>query len=172
MPRVSEFDDLPAAPAAELLRPCCGASRWVAEMVARRPFGTLGELLAASDEVWWSLAPADWREAFAHHPRIGERSAAVAQDARGAAWSAGEQARVDDASHDVRAELAEANRAYEARFGHIYVVCAAGRSADELLSVARARLDNDAETELRVAAEEQRRITRLRLEKLFTEDDA
>jgi len=172
MPNVSEFDDLPAAPAAELLRPCCGASRWVREMVARRPFGTLGELLAASDEVWWSLDPDDWREAFAHHPRIGERAAAVEQDARGAAWSAGEQSAVGDASHDVRAELAEANRAYEARFGHIYIVCATGKSAEEMLAIARARLDHDAETELRVAAEEQRKITRLRLEKLFTEDDA
>jgi OHCU decarboxylase len=172
MPTVSEFDDLPAARAAELMRPCCGASRWVAEMVARRPFGSLAELLAGADEVWWSLEPDDWREAFAHHPRIGERAAAVAQDERGAAWSAGEQAGVAGASADVRAELAAANRAYEAQFGHVYLVCATGRSAEELLAVARARLANDAEAELRVAAEEQRKITRLRLEKLFAEDDA
>ena len=172
MPTVPEFDDLPAARAAELLRPCCGASRWVAEMVARRPFGTLDELLAGADEVWWSLGPDDWREAFAHHPRIGERTAAVTQDARGAAWSAGEQAGVAAASGDARAALAEANREYEARFGHIYLVCATGRGAEELLAAARARLANDAESELRVAAEEQRRITRLRLEKLFTEADA
>ncbi|AHG89680.1 OHCU decarboxylase [Gemmatirosa kalamazoonensis] len=169
MPDVSDFDDLPSARAADLIRPCCGASRWVAEMVARRPFGTLDELLAAADEVWWALEPDDWREAFAHHPRIGERAAAVPQDARGAAWSAGEQARVGDAASDVRAELAEANRAYERRFGHIYIVCAAGKGADELLATARARLANDPDTELRVAAEEQRKITRLRLEKLFRE---
>jgi OHCU decarboxylase len=163
MPTVSEFDDLPAAHAAELVRPCCGAARWVAEMVARRPFGTLEQLLEESDDVWWSLDPDDWREAFAHHPRIGERASG---------WSAGEQAGVADASADVRAELAAANDAYEARFGHVYLVRATGRSADELLALARARLANDAEAELRVAAEEQRQITRLRLEKLFAGDDA
>jgi OHCU decarboxylase len=163
MPTVSEFDDLPAARAADMIQPCCGAARWVAEMVARRPFGSLEELLAGADEVWWSLEPDDWREAFAHHPRIGERAAG---------WAAGEQAGVAGASGDVRDELAAANRAYEARFGHIYLVRATGRSAEELLALARARLANDAESELRVAAEEQRQITRLRLEKLFTEDDA
>jgi OHCU decarboxylase len=163
MPTVSEFDDLPAARAADMIQPCCGAARWVAEMVARRPFGSLEELLASADEVWWSLEPDDWREAFAHHPRIGERAAG---------WAAGEQAGVAGASGDVRDELAAANRAYEARFGHIYLVRATGRSAEELLALARARLANDAESELRVAAEEQRQITRLRLEKLFTEDDA
>jgi OHCU decarboxylase len=113
--------------------------------------------------VWWSLGPDDWREAFAHHPRIGERAEG---------WSAAEQAGVAGAAGDVRAQLAAANRAYETRFGHIYLVRAAGRGADELLALARARLANDAETELRVAAEEQRQITRLRLERLFAEGDA
>jgi OHCU decarboxylase len=171
MPSVAELDALPDARAAALLRPCCGASRWVAGMVARRPHGSLGALLAAADAVWRSLGPADWREAFAHHPRIGERQAAVAQEARGAAWSAGEQARVGVAPADVRAALAAANREYEGRFGHIYVVCATGKSAEEMLAIARARLGNDPETELRVAAEEQRKITRLRLEKLFAEGE-
>jgi OHCU decarboxylase len=170
MPNVAEFDELPSARAAEMLRSCCGASRWVAEMVARRPFGTLDALLAEADEVWWTLDPEDWREAFAHHPRIGERAGAAPQDARGSAWSAGEQAGVAAASGDERAELAAVNRAYEERFGHIYIVCATGRSAEELLAIARARLTNDADDELRVAAEEQRKITRLRLEKLFTEE--
>jgi 2-oxo-4-hydroxy-4-carboxy-5-ureidoimidazoline decarboxylase len=160
---VAELDELPAAPAADALRACCGSSRWVAEMVARRPYHTLDAVLTESDDVWWSLEPGDWREAFAHHPRIGER--AVGEAAR-------EQAGMDHADDGVRARMADANRAYERRFGHIYIVCATGKSAGELLSLAESRLANDAETELRVAAEEQRRITRLRLETLLTEERA
>jgi len=155
---VSELDELPAALATDALVACCGASRWVAEMVARRPYHTLDAVLAESDEVWWSLDPDDWREAFAHHPRIGDLAAG--EPAR-------EQAGMDAATDDVRAALAEANREYERRFGHIYIVCATGKSAGEMLALARSRLTNDPEAELRVAAEEQRRITRLRLEKLL-----
>jgi OHCU decarboxylase len=164
-----DLDTLPPERAAELLRSCCGATRWVSAMVARRPFGSRDAALAAADEVWRSLGPDDWREAFAHHPRIGERRSTLPQDARGAAWSAGEQSGVTTASGTVQGQLAAVNREYERRFGHIFIVCATGKSAEELLALARARLRNDAETELRVAAEEQRKITRLRLEKLLTE---
>ena len=167
MSTVVDLDAMPPERAAELLRACCGALRWVEAMLARRPFRTLPNVLAAADEIWSSLGPADWLEAFAHHPRIGERASAVTQDARGAAWSAGEQARVGDAAPDVRAELAAANRAYEARFGHIFIVCATGKSAEDMLALLTARLANDPDTELRVAAEEQRKITRLRLERLL-----
>jgi OHCU decarboxylase len=169
---VAELDELPSAQAAELLRACCGAARWVAGMVARRPFHTLDAVLDEADDLWWSLGPDDWLEAFAHHPRVGEGGAATPQDARGAAWSAGEQAGAHDAGADVRAELAAANREYERRFGHIYIVCAMGKSAEEMLAIARTRLANDAEVEVRVAAEEQRKITRLRLEKLLTDETA
>ena len=170
MARVQALDALGPEQAATVLRACCGASRWVSAMVAERPFETLGTLLAVAEEIWWALGPDDWMEAFAHHPRIGEQRGAVAQDAQGAAWSAGEQARVAEAATSVQAELAAVNREYEARFDHIYIVCAAGKSAEELLALARARLANEPEVELRIAAEEQRKITRLRLEKLFTED--
>jgi 2-oxo-4-hydroxy-4-carboxy-5-ureidoimidazoline decarboxylase len=169
---VPELDELPSAPAAELLRACCGAARWVDAMVGRRPFHTLDALLAEAEDAWWSLEPDDWLEAFAHHPRIGERAGAAPQDARGAAWSAGEQAGAAGAAAGVQDALAAANREYEARFGHIYIVCATGKSAEEMLAIARARLANDPETELRVAAGEQAKITRLRLEKLFTDADA
>ena len=170
MPRVQALDALALEDAAMVLRACCGASRWVSAMVAERPFDTLGTLLAVAEELWWALGPDDWMEAFAHHPRIGERRGAVVQEPQGAAWSAGEQASVARADATVQAQLAETNRAYEARFDHIYIVCAAGKSAEELLALARARLANEPEVELRIAAEEQRKITRLRLEKLFTED--
>jgi len=106
-------------------------------------------------------------EAFDHHPRIGEKKAAVAQDAAGAAWSKEEQAKVAGADDRIRGELARVNEEYERRFGYIYIVCASGKGADELLSIARGRLDNDPETELRVAAGEQRKIMQLRLAKLL-----
>ena len=164
---VHELDELPAAEAGGLLATCCGARAWVDRMLKRRPFGDVEGLLRAADEVWWSLGPSDWREAFAHHPRIGERAAAAVQDERARAWSAGEQRGVAAAGADARAAIADGNREYERRFGHIYLVSAAGKSAGELLEILRSRLANDPETELRVAAGEQAKITRLRLLKLL-----
>ena len=164
---VVALDALPAHEAMLLLQSCCGATAWVQAMVARRPFQTLGILLRDADELWWSLTPDDWREAFDHHPRIGERVAATEQSRRAQAWSEGEQKGVDSAAANLRDALAEGNREYERKFGHIYLVCATGKSAEEILAMLRDRLNNDATTELRVAAGEQARITRLRLEKMF-----
>ncbi|HVG44176.1 MAG TPA: 2-oxo-4-hydroxy-4-carboxy-5-ureidoimidazoline decarboxylase [Longimicrobium sp.] len=158
---------LPAAQAEAELLACCGSRRWARETAARRPFGGVGALLAAADEVWWSLAPDDWHEAFRAHPRIGERGAAPAQTARAAGWSAQEQSSAAGAAAEVAVALAEGNRAYEDRFGHIYIVCATGKTAEEMLAILRARLANDPATELRAAAAEQAKITRLRLEKLL-----
>ena len=166
-PDVSAFDALPDQDAAMLLETCCGASAWIHGMVARRPFGTLHVMLATADEVWWSLGSDDWREAFDHHPRIGGATAAVPQAERARAWSSDEQRGTSVASADVRQALVEGNREYERRFGHIYLVCATGRSAEELLATLRTRLTNDPATELRIAAAEQAKITRLRLEKMF-----
>jgi len=166
-PDVSAFDALPDHEAAMLLETCCGASAWVHGMVVRRPFGTLHVMLGTAEEVWWSLGPDDWREAFDHHPRIGEQSAAAPQAAVAHAWSADEQRGAAASSDAARQALAEANREYEQKFGHIYLVCATGKSAEEMLNLLRARLSNDAATELRVAALEQAKITRLRVEKLF-----
>ena len=164
---VASFDALPAHEAAALLETCCGSTAWVQGMVVRRPFGTLHVLLHTADELWWSLRPEDWREAFDHHPRIGEEAAAVPQGAQAREWSSGEQRGASMASSDVRQALVQGNRAYERRFGRIYLVCASGKSADELLAMLRSRLTNDAATELRVAAGEQAKITRLRLQKMF-----
>lgn len=164
---VAELDVLPPDRAARLLSDCCGSTRWVAAMVARRPFGSIERLLAAADDTWRSLDENDWREAFSHHPRIGEQRGPAEQSERGAAWAAREQAGVGGASADTRMSLARANREYEHRFGYIYIVCASGRSADELLADATNRLRNAPETEISVAAEEQRKITRLRLQKLL-----
>jgi OHCU decarboxylase len=159
---------LDPAGATAVLRACCGASRWVEDMVARRPFASIEDALAAADEAWADTAPDDWREAFSHHPRIGERRSAVAQDARGAAWSSAEQRGVAEADW-ARGELARLNGEYEAKFGYIYIVCASGKGADELLAILRRRLQNEASAELRVAAGEQHQITRLRLRKLLSD---
>ena len=166
---LAQLNALPAAACAELFAACCGSSRWVSELVALRPFASLDELHRVGDDVWWTLEESDWLEAFAHHPRIGGTRSASPQSERAASWSAGEQAGVATAAANARSELAAINDAYEARFGFIYIVSAAGKSAEELLDIARTRLANDRDVELRVAAEEQRKITNLRLRKLITE---
>jgi OHCU decarboxylase len=169
MSGLERLNDMPDEEAEEALLTCCGATIWVRQMNRLRPFVTEGELLEAGDRVWWSLNPEDWLEAFRAHPRIGERTAQAEQSERAAAWSAHEQAGATQAGADVAARIAEGNRAYEDRFGYIYIVSAAGKTGDELVAILRERLANDPETELRVAAGEQAKITRLRLEKLLHE---
>ncbi|HEX2724086.1 MAG TPA: 2-oxo-4-hydroxy-4-carboxy-5-ureidoimidazoline decarboxylase [Gemmatimonadaceae bacterium] len=164
---VDELNSMPPRSAADALRSCCGSSRWVNEMVAKRPFESVDDILSAADQAWRKTGPDDWHEAFAHHPRIGDKRPVAAQSSRAAQWSAGEQASVQSAASDVQASLNEMNEQYENRFGHIYIVCAAGKSPADMLAIARQRLANDPQTELRVAAEEQRKITELRLVKLF-----
>jgi OHCU decarboxylase len=166
---LDELNALPDAAAGDVFTACCGAHRWVAAMIARRPFASIDSLIGAANDVWRATTENDWREAFDHHPRIGEARSAAPQDHRATTWSSGEQSRANAADTDVKRQLSVVNAEYEARFGHIYIVCASGRPADELLSVARSRLGNDPDTELRVAAEEQRKITELRLRKLLAE---
>ena len=136
-------------------------------MTAARPFANVDELLTKADSIWWSLSSEDWLEAFHAHPKIGEKKAAAAQSEEALQWSAQEQSGVNDAAATTMAALAAGNRDYEHRFGFIFSVCATGKSSEEMLAILQARLQNDAETEIAVAAEEQRKITRLRLEKLL-----
>lgn len=164
---IERLNDLPSDEAAAELLKCCGSSRWARAVASRRPFGSADELMRAADEVWWSLGAADWLEAFSRHPKIGERKAAAGQSRQESAWSAGEQSKMTEADDAAREEMARLNRVYAEKFGHIFIVCATGRTPAEMLALLRARLTNDAETEIRVAAEEQRRITRLRLQKLL-----
>jgi 2-oxo-4-hydroxy-4-carboxy-5-ureidoimidazoline decarboxylase len=165
---VAAFDALPDHEAGMLLQSCCGATAWVQAMIAQRPFHTLQRLFDAAESIWWLLTPDDWREAFDHHPRIGERSSVASQTETARAWSAAEQGGASAAGDATRQALVDGNREYEAKFGHIYLVCATGKSAEELLAILRDRLWNDPVTEMRVAAREQVKITRLRLEKLFS----
>jgi len=141
-------------------------------MLARRPFKSRSAIGAAADEVWWSLEANDWLEAFATHPRIGARSGISGRGGRAGMWAAGEQRSVERADRDVRNALEAVNYEYEERFGHIYIVCATGKTAEEMLGLARERLRNDPDDELKVAAEEQRKITRLRLDKLLDKGES
>jgi OHCU decarboxylase len=151
---------------AELLK-CCGSHKWARLMASARPFDRREDLLARADSVWWSLNAEDWFEAFRAHPKIGEQKAAATQSQQARSWSVQEQSSVAEATDETRIALAEGNREYEERFGFIYIVCATGKTSAEMLTILRQRLRNEPETELRVAAEEQRKITRLRLEKLL-----
>ena len=136
-------------------------------MAAQRPFANGDELLDKADSIWWSLDSEDWLEAFRAHPKIGERKAARPTSAAARAWSEQEQSSVQGATHDTMQALAAGNREYEQTFGYIFIVCATGKSSGELLAILRERLNNNPEEELRIAAEEQRKITRLRLQKLI-----
>jgi len=145
--------------------PCCGSKAWAREMTARRPLREEAALLSASDETWRNLSECDWMEAFRSHPRIGESSRYGLSVPRSAAWAKQEQKEVAEAGDAVKIALAEGNREYERKFGRIFIVCATGKSAPEILEVLRRRLNHDAETELREAAEQQRQITQIRLRK-------
>ncbi|HUG84608.1 MAG TPA: 2-oxo-4-hydroxy-4-carboxy-5-ureidoimidazoline decarboxylase, partial [Euzebya sp.] len=166
--------------AMQALLACCGSTAWAEEMLARRPFADPDSLKTAAGETWRDLSTADHLEAFAAHPRIGEtsppatntaatNSAATNSAATNSAWSAAEQSGTADADQGVMAELAEGNRAYEERFGHVFLIRAAGRSAEDVLAALRQRLTNDPGTEVTVAAVQQAEITQLRLDRLLME---
>ncbi|MGH9791696.1 MAG: 2-oxo-4-hydroxy-4-carboxy-5-ureidoimidazoline decarboxylase [Candidatus Acidiferrales bacterium] len=145
---------------------CCGSTRWARRMVQRRPFEDAADLLAAAAVIWNELAPEDWLEAFSKHPQIGEKP--QQESARERAWSGQEQSAAGAGSERAQAALAEANTDYQQRFGYIFIVSATGKTAEETLANLRQRLQNDADTELRVAADEQRKITELRLMKFLS----
>jgi OHCU decarboxylase len=151
---------------AELLK-CCGSTRWAREVAALKPFWDVTQVLIIGHRVWTELRPDDWLEAFRAHPRIGESKAAAPVTEQERRWSEGEQAAARDSADETRDALATANREYEERFGFIFIIRAAGRTAEEILAALRGRIANDRDTELRVAAGEQWDITELRLRKFF-----
>ena len=162
---LERWNQLPEQEAIEQALPCCGSVAWARELAARRPLRDETSLLAASDEIWTSLGAQDWVEAFSKHPRIGEHKAPAVASAQSASWSEQEQKNVTSAGEAIQQALAEANRAYEHRFGRVFIICATGKEASEILDILRRRLQNDDVTELREAAEEQRKITNLRLKR-------
>ena len=166
---LARWNRLPVRQAETEILPCCGSTAWAHGVAERRPFADEASLLAASDETWRNLARADWMEAFHSHPRIGESKPLKGASAESSAWSAQEQQDVASAGDAVKVELVEANREYERRFNHIFIVCAAGHSAPDILQILRKRLGNDPESELGEAAEQQRLITHIRLKKWLSQ---
>ena len=161
-----EINSLPANAAERELLKCCGSKQWAQQVVAARPFNDLSELIERSERIWWSLTPADWLEAFRSHPKIGEKKATAVVAPEAQHWSESEQAGTREAPADTTAALAELNETYEKKFGYIFIVCASGKSSEEMLRILRERLPHDKDEELRIAAAEQAKITELRLRKL------
>jgi len=156
---LAQFNTCPRYRAEEELLKCCGSTGWVRVMAGRRPFASFDRLEKAAAEVWWKLDAADWMQAFAAHPRIGERG--------GHGWSAQEQSGVNQSATAVTTALEQANHEYLEKFGYIFIVCATGKSGEQMLEILRSRLPNAPEDEIRIAAGEQGKITRLRLQRLF-----
>lgn len=161
------FNELAPEDARNELLKCCGATRWAETIERQRPYASLEQLMTKADSVWWSLDESDWLEAFRSHPKIGERKAASAVPAQSQQWSAQEQQGVQNAARETVEKLARLNADYEQKFGFIFIVCATGKSSNEILALLEQRLPNDVFAELPIAAAEQARITRLRLRKLL-----
>lgn len=159
---LAAWNALPDDAAEQALRDCCASERWVEAVAEQRPYATPEQVYAAAKRILAGLDEGDIDQALAAHPRIGDRPTG--------ADSSREQAGVATASMDIKAELAVANRAYEERFGHVYLVCATGKDADELLAILRSRLTNDPETERQVMRAELAKINRIRLGRLVGDD--
>jgi 2-oxo-4-hydroxy-4-carboxy-5-ureidoimidazoline decarboxylase len=160
---LAQWNSIPPEDAARAILPCCGSRAWAAALAEHRPFATPPDLFAASDDIWRALPEAAWQEAFDSHPRIGEQHAATASP-ESLKWSSAEQrAAAAPAGDPIKLALAERNRQYEERFGRIFIVCAAGKSATEILAILNRRMANSPAAELIEAAEQQRQITQLRL---------
>jgi 2-oxo-4-hydroxy-4-carboxy-5-ureidoimidazoline decarboxylase len=156
-----ELNALPREAAVQQFLSVCSSRRWAASMADSRPFSDKAQLQRTAESVWLGLGPDDWLEALAGHPRIGERGGAAEEHSRQ------EQAGMRDAAQDVRAAIAAGNRQYEERFGHVFLIAAAGRQPEEILSELTRRLDNSPEEELRMVAQEHAKITRLRLDRVL-----
>jgi 2-oxo-4-hydroxy-4-carboxy-5-ureidoimidazoline decarboxylase len=160
---LARWNSLDTESATREILPCCGSQAWAAALTTNRPLANEAELLAASNTIWLSLPEDAWQEAFDSHPRIGQRHAQTHATEESLRWSAQEQRAALSQDASAKLALEEANRRYEQRFGRIFIVCASGKSASEILSILEARINNDPQTELHEAAEQQRQITQLRL---------
>lgn len=167
---LEHFNELGREQCQAALRQCCVSTRWIEQMEQARPFACLDQLQARAQQIWDSLAMPDYLEAFEGHPKIGDLNSLKAKYASTKALASGEQAGAAAASEAVLQALAEGNAAYEKRFGFIFIVCASGKSAEEMLQLLQQRLSNDLDTELKIAAGEQAKITRLRLHKMLDEE--
>jgi 2-oxo-4-hydroxy-4-carboxy-5-ureidoimidazoline decarboxylase len=163
MSKLDDWNQLPVADALAPILACCGSNALATAVTHGRPYADVDSLLTKADDIWWSLAEGDWLDAFACHPRIGELAANASHQF--SAWSTEEQSKARAAAESVLDSISRKNREYEARHGFIFIVCASGRSAEELLAILDRRLTNTTEDEIREAAEQQRLITHLRIRK-------
>lgn len=169
---LKEFNQLESGEAKVELLKCCGSETWVDKMIAHIPFANTESLFKKANEVWYKECnKKDWREAFKYHPKIGDLESLKKKFTNTKKWAEGEQAGVNTASEDILERLAEVNKKYETTFGYIFIVCATGKSASEMLRLAEARLKNGPKEEIHIAKGEQHKITLIRLNKLITDTD-
>ena len=151
----------------ENLTKCCGSGRWVNNFAECFPFNIKEQMFAKAEDIWLGLDEKDWLEAFTHHPKIGDLASLEKKFGSTKDFTTNEQSSVNQASMKTLKELAEYNKKYEDKFGFIFIVCATGKSADEMLALVKERINNNYTEEIRIAMGEQNKITKLRLEKLF-----
>ena len=164
---LKELNNLPENEVLKQFSICCGASKWTEQMINSCPFQNKNELLKMAEKIWFTLSGQDWLEAFSHHPKIGNIRSLQSKFQKTAKLSESEQKSISHVSEDILKEIAEGNQLYEKKFGYIFIVCATGKTAEEMLALLNERLKNDPEAELLIAAKEQNKITRLRLEKFL-----
>jgi 2-oxo-4-hydroxy-4-carboxy-5-ureidoimidazoline decarboxylase len=164
---IPQFYDFPTEQKRELLQKCCGSKVWIDKMLVAPPAEDLVDLLKTAEEQWYKCSEKDWLEAFEHHPKIGHINSLKKKYANTVGWASNEQSGVNAASDEILQALVKGNDDYEKKFGYIFIVCATGKSAGEMLEILQSRLTNNPEKEIRIAAEEQNKITKLRLQKLF-----
>ena len=153
---------------ARLLSTCCGSGRWLNRLMENYPFASHAVIMAEAENAWYGACDEkDWLEAFTHHPRIGDMDSLKKKFATTAGWASGEQGAVAQASEETLKALAKGNEEYEKKFGFIFIVCATGKSADEMLQLLQERLPNSKEQEIKIAMDEQNKITQIRLQKLL-----
>jgi 2-oxo-4-hydroxy-4-carboxy-5-ureidoimidazoline decarboxylase len=162
---LARWNDMPQEEAAKEILSCCGSRAWAAELAGLRPFADEQSLFEAADRSWRDLPKEDWLEAFRSHPRIGEQHAANKTTATSASWSRSEQGQMKEADAVILERMREGHRAYEERFGRIFIVCATGKRPEEMLRILERRLKNDSQEELTESAAQQQQIMQLRLRK-------
>jgi OHCU decarboxylase len=163
------LNNLPREKAVAEFLKCCGSETWARKLEENRPFKSLEGLYSTADTTWWALDSADWLAAFSAHPKIGEKKASSQVSATSQAWSGQEQSGIHDAAQTTLQRLATLNSQYQTKFGFIFIVCATGKSSEEMLAMLIDRLENELPDELPIAAAEQAKITRLRLAKLLAQ---
>ncbi|MEO6723493.1 MAG: 2-oxo-4-hydroxy-4-carboxy-5-ureidoimidazoline decarboxylase [Ferruginibacter sp.] len=164
---IHDLNQMPPDELKAALFNCCGSVKWVDKMMSWFPMEELVELLDMAEAEWYKCTPGDWREAFSHHPKIGDTASLQKKFAATAEWVQDEQSGVNTANEQTLNALTEANKKYEQQFGYIFIISATGKSAEEMLSILEQRLNNTPEEEIRIAADEQNKITLIRIQKLM-----